>query len=87
MFLESVLAKFGPAFIDVDLVAFAKRHFGTGRLRKIDNGLCAVLRGTPAAAPVKLRPIPGSISRPRPRINPSPDLFLPLTPFQKGTRT
>jgi hypothetical protein len=32
----------------VDLVAFAKRHFGTGRLRKIGDGLYAVLRGTPA---------------------------------------
>ena len=41
----------------VDLVAFAKCHFGTGRLRKIGDGLYAVLRGVPAAAPVNRPPV------------------------------
>jgi hypothetical protein len=37
----------------VDLVAFAKRHFGTGRLRKIGHDLYVVLRAAPARAPVR----------------------------------
>jgi hypothetical protein len=41
----------------VDLVGFAKRHFGSGRLRKIGDGLYAVLRDTPAAAPVNRPPV------------------------------
>jgi hypothetical protein len=43
----------------VDLVTFAKRHFGTGTLRKIGDDLYAVLRGTPSPVqPVrKLAPV------------------------------
>jgi hypothetical protein len=43
----------------VDLVTFAKRHFGTGRLRKIGTNLYAVLRGAPAPVQAvrKLAPV------------------------------
>ncbi len=44
----------------VDLVTFASRHFGTGTLRRVGDGIYAVLRGAPVA-PVKAPAFPSWI--------------------------